>query len=345
MGLLNNNGPIMSRRTSGSNSKMDALDIFMNSSTQHYEKIKEDQKEPMHSPTLDANDYPDDNIIKPEEMKIEENEYDVETDGQVDIDVEVYDAQNIDEETNEILRGLNMNTASAVPDEMEFGTSAVAAALGCSMQSIRNYCNTYGKFLDIETTKSGTRRFRMKDIRRLEKIITVKRERGYTTQQMIAFLEDEGKNELVVTDEDRINALAQRVSDAVFGQLIDYIEKSGVLEQFTEREKQLLLRQEEMSSTLEDRHDEIEKLKEALDAKFDELNRKEEKMEHFLDSFSEERMKKMNEDRKHIEELEKKIQESTAQMDDIIKSKDERIAALEEEIEKSQKKRRFFFLK
>lgn len=351
MGLLNNNGPIMSRRSTGNNSGMDALDVFMSSSPQHYEKyekFKEEPEDPVPS-SANADDVVDereatytDELEKSEEDSVDDT---IEAAEQVDVEVEVYDTQNIDEATNEILRGLNLNTASAVPDDMEFGTNAVAAALGCSVQSIRNYCNTYDKFLNVEMTVTGIRRFRMKDIRKLKKIITVKRERGYTTQQMITFLENDGKNELIVTDEERINALAQSVADTVFDKLVDYIGKSGVMDHFTEKEKELLLHQEEVSAALELRKTEMQQFEKSLNEKLDELSKKEEKIEMFLDSFSEERMKKATADKQHIEELERKIQEAAIQTEELRKAKDEYIATLEEQVEKAQKKRRFFFRK
>ena len=363
MGMLGDNGPMLTKRSNRSNkdeTNLDALDVFMNSAPKHWEPEVKEAKEiklPTTAPsTNDGNRDPEqmDEYSKTfEDINVQQDNITPEkvaaTDDVEYIDdssIEVFDTSNVDEETGEILRGLNVD--SVVPDDMEFGSNAVARALGVTTQSIRNYCNTYAKFLDIETTKNGTRRYRMKDIRKLHKIISVKSDRGYTTQQMLSFLENEGKEELLVTDAERMNALADTVADKVFDRLCEYMKTSGILEQFTEKEKKLLLQQTEMFESmgnLEKKHADIVRINEEMDRKLDDLRQKEESLSSLFKDFSAQKDLAMEKDQRHLDELQKQMEETMKKSEELLKEKEQYIHELEETVEKMQKKKRFFFRK
>lgn len=360
MGLLGDNGPMLTKRSNKDENSLDALDVFMNSAPKHWEpdtKISGDVKSSSSAPsTSEADREPeqmDEYRKTPEDLNVPQDNMTSEkaerTDNVEYIDdssVEVFDTINIDEETGEILRGLNID--SVVPDDMEFGSNAVARALGVTTQSIRNYCNTYAKFLDIETTKNGTRRYRMKDVRKLHKIISVKNDRGYTTQQMLSFLENEGKEELLVTEAERMNALADTVADKVFDRLCAYMETSGILEQFTEKEKQLLLQQNEMSESMENlekKHADIVRINEEMDKKLDDLQKKEESLSSLFKDFVAEREIVKEKDQKHLDDLQKQMEETMKKSEELLREKEKYIRELEETVSKMQKKKRFFFRK
>lgn len=360
MGLLGDNGPMLTKRSNKDENSLDALDVFMNSAPKHWEpdtKISGDANSSSSTlSTSEADREPeqmDEYRKTPEDLNVPQDNMTSEkaerTDNVEYIDdssVEVFDTINIDEETGEILRGLNVD--SVVPDDMEFGSNAVARALGVTTQSIRNYCNTYAKFLDIETTKNGTRRYRMKDVRKLYKIISVKNDRGYTTQQMLSFLENEGKEELLVTEAERMNALADTVADKVFDRLCAYMETSGILEQFTEKEKQLLLQQNEMSESMENlekKHADIVRINEEMDKKLDDLQKKEESLSSLFKGFVAEREMVKEKDQKHLEDLQKQMEETMKKSEELLREKEKYIHELEETVAKMQKKKRFFFRK
>lgn len=333
MGLLNNDGPIMSRRTHKDSVELDALDVFMNSNaaTQYGKSIndlsengfeKKDNSVSLND-LASSGENSEDSVIEDTE-ELMESEVIMESD---DSDIDVVKNENIDEETGEILKGLK--TDSEIPDDMEFGSNAVAGALGVTTQSIRNYCNIYAKFLNIETTKNGTRRYKMKDIRQLEKIISLKRERGYTTQQMISFLENEGKEELIVTDADRMEAIINNVADAVFNRLTEYIENKGLLEQFTEHEKQLLLQQKELKESKEQimqQYEQLCRMNSEIDSKIKNLSVKEEGLRVAIESISADI-------------------ETTQKNNELLKNKEEYIKELEEKIENMQQKKKPFFFR
>lgn len=308
MGLLGEKGPVLAKRSNKEDDNMDALDVFMNSIPRYKESESNISKDytSIRQPVSDVEEKAE------EEKKIEETSDILDDVEHIDdSSVEIFDTNIDEDETGEIIKGLNID--SVVPDDMEFGSNAVARALGVTTQSIRNYCNTYAKFLDIETTKSGTRRYRMKDIRKLHRIISIKNDRGYTTQQMLSFLENDGKEEIIVTDAERMKALADSVADKVFEKLFDYIQSAGMLEQLSEKEKAIMVQQKEMINAV----NHVENLNE-------EINKKLAKLDLI------EKEKQLNE--KNFEEYIKKSEE-------LLNEKEQYICELEEVIKQSKKKK------
>lgn len=226
-------------------------------------------------------------------------------------DVEVLHSHSIDDEGN--VREFSIYDPD-IPDDLEVGTSTAAKALRVTEQTIRNYCNDFSEFLEIRLV-NGRRKIKVETLKKLDIIMQVKEERKYDREQMRAYLRNEGRESLMVTEAERMNALVEAVSKKVIDEMVGLLNgENGVFPRIDAQSRQLA--------------NEINQLSDLLSAE------KKEDHDRHLDRISE------------LEEKLNEVQREYSGTADIIREKDEIIAKLQQDNEMlreaSTKKRRWF---
>ena len=72
--------------------------------------------------------------------------------------------------------------------EQLYGSTYVSKTLGLSPQAIRNYCDYFEDYLQIQKKESRHRAFRYEDIERLRQLIKIKDEKNFTFEQLKEFI-------------------------------------------------------------------------------------------------------------------------------------------------------------
>lgn len=215
-----------------------------------------------------------------------------------------------------------------LPLDLEVGTSTAAKSLGCTEQTIRNYCKDFQEFLDIRVV-NGRRKLTIKTLRKLDSIMHIKEERKYDRDQMRAFLRNDGREALAVTEEERLQFLSEMVSKRVVGDLVDkFKEDDGILSQLSDQ------------------------INQQIQSSFEQLNKKEDEIKTLMDQLSSQKKSDDDNDRMRLKELEERLDAAQKEVSDfaaISRQKDEEIAKLQADIEQlkenSNKKKRFLFFK
>lgn len=288
---------LMGQRPKGKKDEMEQLDNL-----DYYIFPKAD---PDADPEKFNNDFPETLSDSPE------SDEPIEGAPEVVDDVEVLHTNNIDDKGN--VREFSIYDPD-IPDDLEVGTSAAANALGVTEQTIRNYCNDFSEFLEIRLV-NGRRKIKIETLKKLDIIMHVKEERKYDREQMRAYLRNEGRESLMVTEAERMNALVEAVSKKVIDEMVGLLNgENGVFPRIDAQSRQLA--------------NEIKRLSDLLSVE------KKEDHDRHLDRISE------------LEEKLNEVQREYSGTADIIREKDEIIAKLQQDNEllreASTKKRRWF---
>ena len=262
-----------------------------------------------------------------------------------DGDVELYHNENINPDGS--IKEFNLYDGE-LPLDLEVGTSTAAKSLGCTEQTIRNYCNDFQEFLDIRVV-NGRRKLTIKTLRKLDVIMRIKEERKYDREQMKAYLRHEGKESLIVTEEERLKLLSEMVSKRVIGDLLDKFKEDGGL---------LSLLSEQMIDVINEKISldreklKIDEMSEQIQSSFDKLIKKEDEIKGLMDQLSLQKESENENDRLRLKKLEEQLEASRKEVSEYAaasEKKDEEIARLQSDIEQlresSNKKRKFPFFR
>lgn len=244
-------------------------------------------------------------------------------------DVEVIHSHNIDDEGN--VKEFSIHDPE-LPEDLEVGTSTAAKALGVTEQTIRNYCNDFSEFLEVRIKKNGRRKLSIKTLRKLNNIMQIKEERKYDREQMRAYLRNEGKESLMVTEAERMQALADAVSKKVIDELYDFFSgDNGIFPRIDAQSKQMGLMDQNIQKSL------------VL------LSEKENNIKELVEMLSSEKQTERLANENRISELEEKldiIQREFAKASDIVKQKDELIVKLQQDndlLKEAASKKKWWF--
>lgn len=245
-------------------------------------------------------------------------------------DVEVFHSHNIDDEGN--VKEFSIYD-SDLPEDLEVGTSTAAKALHVTEQTIRNYCNDFSEFLDFRVV-NGRRKLSIKTLRKLDVIMQTKEERKYDREQMRAYLRNEGKESLMVTEAERMQALADTVSKKVIEELFDFFSgDNGIFPRIDAQSKQIGQMGEDIQKSL------------FL------LGEKENEIKELAELISEKRQTENENNIDRISELEEKldaVQKEVIKTNDLVRQKDEAIARLQQDNEilrENANKKKWWFRK
>ena len=258
--------------------------------------------------------------------------------------VEVFHAENIDPDGN--VKAFNLYDGE-LPLDLEVGTSVAAKVLGCTEQTIRNYCKDFQEFLDIRVVNKR-RKLTVESLRKLDKIMHIKEERRYDREQMKAFLRNEGRETLAVTEEERIQILSEMVSQRVAGELMEkFSEDDGFLAQMSEVLAGVVSEKVDLSL----QKLQIDQMNQQIQSSIDRLSEKENEIKELIDQFAAEKEKDGQNDRKRLQDLEERLdaaQKETSEALASSKQKDEMIEKLQadlDQLKESAKKKRFRFFR
>lgn len=125
-----------------------------------------------------------------------------------------------------------------------YGTTAVAKVLGLSTQAIRNYCDYFEDYLQIQKKESGHRSFTYADIERLRQLVKLKDEKNLTFEQLKEYLKGPEQFE-VIPESQRFETAIEKMEQAFEMSLktaISYVLDSNakLLEQKDEETQQVL---------------------------------------------------------------------------------------------------------
>lgn len=245
-------------------------------------------------------------------------------------DIEIFHSHNIDAEGN--VKEFSIYDPD-LPEDLEVGTSTAAKALHVTEQTIRNYCNDFSEFLDIRVI-NGRRKLSIKTLRKLDIIMQTKEERKYDREQMRAYLRNEGKETLMVTEAERMQALADTVSKKVIEELFDFFSgDNGIFSRMDAQSKQIGQMGEDIQKSL------------LL------LGEKENEIKELADLISEKRQAENENNIDRISELEEKldaVQKEVIKTNDLVRQKDEAIARLQQDNEmlrENANKKKWWFRK
>ena len=166
---------------------------------------------------------------------------------------------------------------------------------------------------------------------------------------MKAYLRKEGKESLIVTEEERLNLLAEMVSKRVIGDLLDKFNGDGGL---------LSLLSEQMIDVINEKISldreklKIDEMSEQIQSSFDMLIKKEDEIKGLMDQLSLQKESENENDRLRLQKLEEQLEASRKEVSEYAAAsvkKDEEIARLQSDIEQlresSNKKRKFPFFR
>ena len=126
-----------------------------------------------------------------------------------------------------------------------YKTSDVADILGIESQDVRNYCQQFSDFLNIDRTVGGQRRFTKENIDRLAAILNIKNANGYTIEQTRAALATEEGQILVARDEPEKLKKLMEWTIAQMGEVVEQIVTAKVSEALSAQTTLLLESKEE----------------------------------------------------------------------------------------------------
>jgi len=125
-----------------------------------------------------------------------------------------------------------------------YGTTAVGQMLGLSTQAIRNYCDFFEDYLQIQRKEGGHRSFTYDDIERLRQLINIKDEKNFTFKQLKEYLEGP-ENFNVIPEAQRFETAIEKMEQVFEMSLknaISYVVESNskLLEQKDEETKKMV---------------------------------------------------------------------------------------------------------
>jgi DNA-binding transcriptional MerR regulator len=113
-----------------------------------------------------------------------------------------------------------------IPNDMMFGTDAVAHKLGVTPQTIRNYSDWFSEYLSI-SRKGSHRQFNKTDIENLRRIMSLKETRGLTIEQLKSYLNNEFALDLAGNEETKADKLVSAMTDKMGAYFADLLEKNN----------------------------------------------------------------------------------------------------------------------
>lgn len=185
-------------------------------------------------------------------------------DAQIDADssaedpaVELYDESSVTVEPN-ILSDEEISSLGN-DNNLTYKTKQVAAFLGISEQLVRNYCNDFDEFLDIEKTTTGQRRFRKKDIIQLSQILQLKQAKNFDVPQTKDYLRGETGKVVLAQPEDKVGVILALIHEEVKNAITEAKEDIKAIEQKHDSETENKLIEE-----IRAKDEEIRQLKEMV---------------------------------------------------------------------------------
>lgn len=99
--------------------------------------------------------------------------------------------------------------------EIKYKTAEVAERLNISSQSLRNFTEYFDDVLNIERTESGHRLYSEENIKKIEGIMKIKKERHFTMEQTLFFLLSEDDPDVAILPEKRFEFLLKSLSQHI----------------------------------------------------------------------------------------------------------------------------------
>lgn len=205
--------------------------------------------------------------------------------------------------------------------ELLYGTEKVAQILGTTTQTIRNYCDDYDFYLNIEKTNAGARRFRYEDIEKLRYILKTKDEKQLTKEEMQMFLKDSEyfKKQKPYSDKEAMQVIVEEIMDKMTKQFSTNMEI--MMKNTMEMSQKMLEDKNSQSQVLMDKLNErLEKQEKTLEELVDKLKNSSveseaKEMQHAdqIDNL----MKMIKEKEKEVEQLQKEANDKDLQIKEL----------------------------
>ena len=199
-----------------------------------------------------------------------------------------------------------------------YGITTVAKLLGLSTQAVRNYCDYFEDYLQIQKKESGHRIFTYDDIERIRQLLKTKDEKNLTLEQLKEYLQGPEQFE-VVPESQRFETAIERMEQAFELSL-----KSAISYVIESNSKLLEQKDEETYKMLNGVSEQLKSQDAAINELIEIIKDKKETSDTILS--------------KTIEQLQNSLKDRDQRIEDLIKVSEQQNAKITEYETKKQKK-------